>query len=402
MSHFINMGIQVGFLKARGWPLWGCQDSFKDGEIKSPRNRREGAFLWRVCACVFHSVVSLCNPMGCSPPGYCVHGIFQTRIPEWVAISSSRGSSQPRDWISVSCIGRQILYHWAPWEAALMERRALKSLSAASGLTKTPSSWHPRPRFLCLRWSAQYTRGWSRQWQPLTAFAGGEAESVLHEPAGPGWDPLTQLWNGPPSPGLIHLDSDRLRLCAWAWPHWPPGWFTCRIILDCRRWRFTQCSLPVLFFTVNKKAQLGGGGPRPAHRDPRLASWTSPRMGGESSSLPRRWDARKPVFPAWRGRRPRDLTSVRKEPRGATTRAGTKEHFLKGGDLKDGPKSPPEGEDHEERRPQGESMWQGLCSGRRGCEKVRGGRITVWKIKPKRQWWGPDDPPAGLEEEQAR
>ena len=93
----------------------------------------------------------------------------------------------------------------------------------------------------------------------------------------------------------------------------------------------------------------------------------------------------KPVFPARRGRRPRDLTSVRKEPRGATTRAGTKEHFLKGGDLKDGPKSPPEGEDHGERRPQGESMWQGLCSGRRGCEKVRGGRITVWKIKPKRQ-----------------
>ena len=34
---------------------------------------------------------------GCSPPGSSVHGIFQTRILEWVAISSSRGSSLPTD-----------------------------------------------------------------------------------------------------------------------------------------------------------------------------------------------------------------------------------------------------------------------------------------------------------------
>ena len=32
-----------------------------------------------------------------SPPGSSVHGIFQARILEWVAMSSSRGSSQPRD-----------------------------------------------------------------------------------------------------------------------------------------------------------------------------------------------------------------------------------------------------------------------------------------------------------------
>ena len=38
----------------------------------------------------------LCNPMDCSPPGFSVHGIFQAKILEWVAISSSRGSSQPR------------------------------------------------------------------------------------------------------------------------------------------------------------------------------------------------------------------------------------------------------------------------------------------------------------------
>ena len=53
--------------------------------------------------------------LDCSPPGSSVHGI----IPEWVAISSSRGSSWPRDWTCascVSCMGRRILYHWATWE----------------------------------------------------------------------------------------------------------------------------------------------------------------------------------------------------------------------------------------------------------------------------------------------
>ena len=58
--------------------------------------------------------------MGCSLPGSSVHGIFQARILEWVAISYSRGSSQARDRTCVSCIsciGLQILYHCTTWEA---------------------------------------------------------------------------------------------------------------------------------------------------------------------------------------------------------------------------------------------------------------------------------------------
>ena len=61
------------------------------------------------------SRVQLCDPMGCSPPGPSVHGIFQARILEWVAISSSRGSSRPRDQTHISCVswtGRWVLYHW--------------------------------------------------------------------------------------------------------------------------------------------------------------------------------------------------------------------------------------------------------------------------------------------------
>ena len=49
--------------------------------------------------------------------GSSVHGLFQARIPEWIAISSSRGSSLPRDQTPVSCISRRILYHCATWEA---------------------------------------------------------------------------------------------------------------------------------------------------------------------------------------------------------------------------------------------------------------------------------------------
>ena len=48
--------------------------------------------------------------MDCSPPGFSVHGIFQTRILEWVAISFSRGSSWLRDQTRISCIGRQFFF----------------------------------------------------------------------------------------------------------------------------------------------------------------------------------------------------------------------------------------------------------------------------------------------------
>ena len=67
-----------------------------------------------MCAKLLQSCLTLCDPMDCSLTGSSVHGILQARILEWVAISSSRGSSRPRDrnhFSCVSCIGRQILYH---------------------------------------------------------------------------------------------------------------------------------------------------------------------------------------------------------------------------------------------------------------------------------------------------
>ena len=49
------------------------------------------------------SCPALCDPMDCSLPGSSVHGISQARIREWIAISFSRGSSQPGAHTQVSC-----------------------------------------------------------------------------------------------------------------------------------------------------------------------------------------------------------------------------------------------------------------------------------------------------------
>ena len=56
---------------------------------------------------VTQSCPALCNPVDCSLLSYFAHGILQARILEWVAISFSRGSFQPRDPIWVSWITRR-------------------------------------------------------------------------------------------------------------------------------------------------------------------------------------------------------------------------------------------------------------------------------------------------------
>ena len=58
-----------------------------------------------------------CNPIDCSLPGSSVHGISQSRILKWVAISFSRGSSWSRDKTWVSCIAGRFFTDWATREA---------------------------------------------------------------------------------------------------------------------------------------------------------------------------------------------------------------------------------------------------------------------------------------------
>ena len=67
-----------------------------------------------MCPQLLQSSLTLCNPMDYSPPSSSVHGILQARTLQWVAMPSSKGSSQSRDRTcisKVSCFGRWVLYH---------------------------------------------------------------------------------------------------------------------------------------------------------------------------------------------------------------------------------------------------------------------------------------------------
>ena len=96
-----------------------------------------------VCVCSVAQLCPIfCDPMDCSPPGTPVHGIFQSRILEQVAISSFKGSFQPRDQSCVSCIscmGKCILYHCTSWETQLI----IAAAAAAKSLQSCLTLWDP-------------------------------------------------------------------------------------------------------------------------------------------------------------------------------------------------------------------------------------------------------------------
>ena len=131
---------------SRGLPL-KCQCAHK-----SLVNYLSCKFLFTRCVCVcvcvhmrtcaqLLSCVWLCDSMDCSPPGSCVHGIPQARILEWVTISSSRGSSWPRDQTCVSCnscTGRQILlslYHLGSIKVSISTKFPSAGNTAGHGFT---------------------------------------------------------------------------------------------------------------------------------------------------------------------------------------------------------------------------------------------------------------------------
>ena len=95
-------------------------------------------YLW-ICAKSFQLCPNLCDSMDSSPPGSSVHGLFQARILEWVAMSSSRGSSWPRNRTRiccVSCIAGTFFTHWGTWEAPAKDIAGL-----LGGTQKTDSTF---------------------------------------------------------------------------------------------------------------------------------------------------------------------------------------------------------------------------------------------------------------------
>ena len=78
---------------------------------------------------------TLCSPMDCSLTGSSVHGIFQARILEWVAMSFSRGSSWPRDRIRISNIAGRLFTTWAT-----REMKETKSMGGCKDTTEQLST----------------------------------------------------------------------------------------------------------------------------------------------------------------------------------------------------------------------------------------------------------------------
>ena len=72
--------------------------------------------------------LTLCDPMDCSLSGFSVHGIFQVRVPEWVAISFSRGSSWPRDRTQVSHIAGRCFTLWGTREDTFLTCHQIVSI----------------------------------------------------------------------------------------------------------------------------------------------------------------------------------------------------------------------------------------------------------------------------------
>ena len=92
------------------WASWGLVPAASPTSLVPATFRNCGPSTGLL---VVQSNLTLGDPMDCSPPDSSIHGIFQARILEWGTISSSRGSSRPRDQTHVSCIscvGRWVLY----------------------------------------------------------------------------------------------------------------------------------------------------------------------------------------------------------------------------------------------------------------------------------------------------
>ena len=142
--------------------------------------------IFYVCACLYLCLIvsnSLPPHELYSPPGSSVCGILWARILEWVAISSFRGSSRPRDqtYVScISCIGRQILHCCTTWEAPFYVYFTtihvhLKHLSLfVRFLVQTRTSW----RFPVNYWQLAAMYSWERTLIPVFAASGTPLEEL--------------------------------------------------------------------------------------------------------------------------------------------------------------------------------------------------------------------------------
>ena len=92
-----------------------------------------------ITSSITQSCPTLCDLMEYSPPGSSVCGVFQARILEWVAISFSRGSSQPWDRTQVSCIAGRCFNLWATREGSFQMSQLFTSGGQSVGVSASAS-----------------------------------------------------------------------------------------------------------------------------------------------------------------------------------------------------------------------------------------------------------------------
>ena len=157
-------------------------------------------YLWHAGVQSIQSCSTRCNPMDCSLPGSSVHGIFLTRILEWVAMPFSRGSSRPRDRNHISSIGRWFLNHWTTREVPrLLFKRMFPTQqgSKVSGIILMPlltiektlrNKWF---KFVAV--SQRLVRIWWKLEAPQYIYP----QNMLHTISGGAKSPDAHLWTLP-------------------------------------------------------------------------------------------------------------------------------------------------------------------------------------------------------------
>ena len=123
-----------------------------------------------------------CDPMDCSPPGSFVHGILQARILEWVAISFSRGSSQPRNWTQVSCIADRCFTDLAMKEAQVVINWTI--IVKQYFLSRPSDSQEERNRMMKeWKWSESWSLDWSDGFNTSKKYFPIESLALLDVPS---------------------------------------------------------------------------------------------------------------------------------------------------------------------------------------------------------------------------
>ena len=118
-SAFLFPCLYYSLLKQKWLTSYYDRWSFTSKSLSLPNSTWNYQRLVKLASRIYITSSCLVTKLCHSLSGSTVHEILQARILDWVVISSFRVSSQPRDWTRISCISRQILYHWVNKEALL-------------------------------------------------------------------------------------------------------------------------------------------------------------------------------------------------------------------------------------------------------------------------------------------